>query len=411
MRKGSEILKSMFRSATVILVTLSLLFISCAGLAEAAETLSPAAEAVTETPPPAVTEAVMETLSPAAAEAVTASPLSSVTEAVTETLPPAVTEAPMITVTPAPVEDEEDDFVPPSPEPPDPAKQGRPTLGPTEIPAQTVIDHVNYPKELRDFRFRRDAKLLEIWFPNIRDADAAILTFDGQVYMIDCGDEKSAVRTAVLLRQLGIDHIDIMFNSHLHHDHTNGLALTDDVAKVGEVKICFETGSTAAGELLEQVTADRNIPVTMYKSGDWFTMGERGEVTLLFLRNYDPVMDMNNQSAVTVVRYKDRSILFTADMEKNGQAQMLKHVDPALLKCDILKYPHHAKSALYPEFYQVVDPKLAVVTSVAGRRDLGQSFLVANRIPAAYTSVKGQFLHLATDGEYWLAEYVSSNGK
>ena len=75
-------------------------------------------------------------------------------------------------------------------------------------------------------------------------------------------------------------------------------------------------------------------------------------------------MDMNNQSAVTVVRYKDRSILFTADMEKNGQAQMLKHVDPALLKCDILKYPHHAKNALYPEFYQAVDPKLAVVTSV-----------------------------------------------
>ena len=380
MRKGSEILKSMFRSAAVILVTLSLLFISGAGLAEAAETAA-------VTPSPAVTEAVTETPSPV------------------------VTEAPMITVSPAPVEDEEDDFVPPSPEPPEPAKQGHPTLGPTEIPTQTVIDHVNYPKELRDFRFRRDAKLLEIWFPNIRDADAAILTFDGQVYMIDCGDEKSAVRTAVLLRQLGIDHIDIMFNSHLHHDHTNGLALTDDIAKVGEVKICFETGTTAAGELLEQVTTERNIPVTMYKSGDWFTMGEKGEVTLLFLRNYDPVMDMNNQSAVTVVRYKDRSILFTADMEKNGQAQMLKHVDPALLKCDILKYPHHAKSALYPEFYRVVDPKLAVVTSVQGRRDLGQSFLVANRIPAAYTSVKGQFLHLATDGEYWLAEYVSSNGK
>ncbi len=304
-----------------------------------------------------------------------------------------------------------EEMLPPSPEPPAGYLDGRPTPAPSPVPEEKIIDHVNHPEVYPKFFFQRGKQLLEIWFPNIRDADAAILTFDGQVYMIDCGDEKSAVRTAVLLRQLGIDHIDIMFNSHLHHDHTNGLALTDDVAKVGEVKICFETGSTAAGELLEQVTADRNIPVTMYKSGDWFTMGERGEVTLLFLRNYDPVMDMNNQSAVTVVRYKDRSILFTADMEKNGQAQMLKHVDPALLKCDILKYPHHAKSALYPEFYQVVDPKLAVVTSVQGRRDLGQSFLVANRIPAAYTSVKGQFLHLATDGEYWLAEYVSSNGK
>ena len=103
--------------------------------------------------------------------------------------------------------------------------------------------------------------------------------------------------------------------------------------------------------------------------------------------------------------------LFAADMEKNGQAQLIKHVDTALLRCDILKYPHHAKSALYDEFFKAVDPKLAVVTSVQGRKDIGQSFLVGNRIPAAYTSVKGEFLHLATDGEYWLAEYVSSHGK
>ena len=151
-----------------------------------------------------------------------------------------------------------------------------------------------YNKRNREL-IEHNAKLLEIWFPNIRDADAAILTYDGQVYMIDCGDEKSAARTAVLLRQLGIDRIDILFNSHLHHDHINGLALTDDVAKVKEAKICFETGSTASGELLEQICAERNIPITQYQSGNWFTMGERGEVTLLFLRNYDPMMDMNNQ--------------------------------------------------------------------------------------------------------------------
>ena len=380
-------MKSKCRLAVLITAVLLLFMVNCSiGAAEAEETMPPETVQVTEVPP---------------SEAVQA----------TETPPPDVTEAPLMTATPKPADSEADDFVPPSPEPPEPAKQGRPTLGPTEIPMQTIIDHVNYPKELRDFRFRRDAKLLEIWFPNIRDADAAILTFDGQVYMIDCGDEKSAARTAVLLKQLGIDQIDILFTSHLHHDHINGLALTDDVARVCEVKVCFETGSTESGELLELVAAERNIPITQYQSGNWFTMGEKGEVTLLFLRNYDPMMDMNNQSAVTVVRYKDRSILFTADMEKNGQAQMLKHVDPALLKCDIMKYPHHAKSALYDEFFRVTDPKLVVVTSVQGRKDLGQSFLVANRIPAAYTSVKGQFVHLATDGEYWLCEYVSSNGK
>ncbi|MBR2853551.1 MAG: MBL fold metallo-hydrolase [Clostridia bacterium] len=424
-------MKRKFCLAAAIVIALSILLTCCGGGLAAGNVSLPVGTTspeTTNTPGPAATAEPTATLEPTGTPELTTTPEPTATAEPTATpeptgtpeptateeptATPAVTEAPLITVSPRPtLWTEADDIVPPSPEPPDAAKQGRPTPGPTEIPSQTIIDHINYPKELRDFRFRRGAKLLEIWFPNIRDADAAILTFDGQVYMIDCGDEKSAARTAVLLKQLGIEKIDILFNSHLHHDHINGLALTDDAAKVGEIKICFPADSTASGEKMAAIAEERKIPVTEYQSGDWFTMGEKGEVTLLFLRNYDPMMDMNNQSAVTVVRYKDRSILFTADMEKNGQAQMLKHVDPALLNCDIIKYPHHAKNALYDQFYKAVEPKFAVVTSVQGRRDLGQSFLVGQRIPAAYTSVKGQFVHLVTDGEYWLCEYVSSNGK
>ena len=361
--------------------------------------------AVALSPTPAISS-LPEESPPAETPAPTEENPAGETPAPTET---AVPEQARVTVTPVP-QTWMDDYTPPSPEPAVPARVAHPTPGPTELPRQSIIDHINYPRELRDFRFAKDAKLLEIWFPNIRDADAAILTFGGQVYMIDCGDERSSARTNVLLNQLGIHHVDILFTSHLHHDHINGLALMTDVASVGEVKVCFPLESTGSGELLKQVTAERNIPVSEFQSGDWFTMGEKGEVTLLFLRNYDPMMDMNNQSAQTVVRYKDRSILFTADMEKNGQAQMLKHVDSKLLKCDIIKYPHHGKSAMYEDFYKAVSPSLAIVTSLQGRKDAGQSYLVAKHLPAAFTSLKGQFIHLATDGTYWLCEYVSSNG-
>ena len=236
MRKGSEILKSMFRSAAVILVTLSLLL---AGYSASVADDSIGTTFLFPTDTPLTTEETVETPGLTATPVQKETPAPTTTPGPTETPEPtpvlARTDTPMMTLTPKPAAAEDaDDFVPPSPEPPEAAKQGHPTLGPTEIPDRTVIDHVNYPKELRDFRFRRDAKLLEIWFPNIRDADAAILTFDGQVYMIDCGDEKSAARTTVLLQQLGIEKIDILFTSHLHHDHINGLALTDDVAKVGE---------------------------------------------------------------------------------------------------------------------------------------------------------------------------------
>ena len=298
-----------------------------------------------------------------------------------------------------------EEFIPPSPEPAAPARDDRPTPGPTEVPDTTLVDHINFPREYRNFSFQRGKKLLEIWFPNIKDADEAVLTYDGQVYMIDCGDERAAARGAVLLTQLGITKIDLLFNTHLHHDHINGLAITDDTAKVAALKICFPPESTESGLRMLETARERNIPITEYKNGDVFKMGD-GAVTLTFLMNSDPELDMNSRSAVTLVKYGERTILFTADMEKPGQEALLKQIDPSILKCDILKYPHHAKNALTEEFFYALDMKLAVVTSVHGRDDYGQTYLVAKHMPAAYTSVKGKFIHLATDGAFWLCEYV-----
>ena len=134
-------------------------------------------------------------------------------------------------------------------------------------------------------------------------------------------------------------------------------------------------------------------------------MGD-GAVSLLFLKNDETFLDMNNRSAMTVVTYGDRKMLFAADVEKAGQEQMMKRIAPEVLKSDIIKYPHHAKSEMDMAFYNAVGAKLAIVTSVEGRGDLGQSFLKYRGLPTVYTGVKGMFIHLVTDGKYWLCEYV-----
>ena len=38
----------------------------------------------------------------------------------------------------------------------------------------------------------------------LRDADAAVLQYGGETWMIDCGDERAAKRLVILLKQLGI---------------------------------------------------------------------------------------------------------------------------------------------------------------------------------------------------------------
>ena len=297
-----------------------------------------------------------------------------------------------------------EDLIPPSPEPPNDTVV-RPTPVPTAEPAETFVDHIHQPSLYPRFYFQNNKKLLEIWFPNIRDADEAILIYDGQVWMIDCGDERAASRGVPLLKQLGITDIGILFNTHLHHDHINGLAITHDQAKVGEVRICFAPDLTESGLRLLRVAADRGIPVKDYWDGDRFTMGD-GAVELLVLKNNEEMLDMNNQSAQTLVTYGERSILFMADMEGPGQKAMIERIGPDLLKCDIVKYPHHAKSDLYTPFFTAMGAKLAVVTSVEGRGDAGQAALANRGLPAVYTASKDSFTHLVTDGHYWLCERV-----
>lgn len=294
---------------------------------------------------------------------------------------------------------------PPSPEPPAANMSGRPTPAPTEVPGRIVIDHVNDPGYYPKFSFMKDRKLLDIWIPNIKDADEAVILYDGQVWMIDCGDKGAAIRGALLLKQLGIKEIDLMLNSHPHHDHLDGLATTDDEARVKQVKTCFDLSLTQSGLRLIQISQERGIPVTEYHDGDVFSMGD-GAVKLQVMKNNEAYLDMNNQSAVMKITYGRRSILFTADMEGPGQEAMIKRVGREALKCDIVKYPHHAKSDLYTPFYEAMGAELAVVTSVEGRGDPGQAAIARRGLPAVYTSVRGMFTHLATDGEWWLAEQV-----
>ena len=267
-----------------------------------------------------------------------------------------------------------------------------------------VIDRSSQTDAWPEFAFADDAKLLEIWMPDIRDADAAILLYDGEVWMIDCGDERAARRLVILLGQLGIQKIDRLFNSHPHHDHLNGLEMTADAAAVAELMICFPEDSTEHMKRALTFAKDRGIRVTHYGDGDVYAMGD-GSVTLEIWQKEREDFTMNDMSAQTMIRYGKRSMLFMADMENPGQRLLLEEAGPEALKADILKYPHHGKLTMVDAFLNAVSPELAVITNY---RQFGESYryLLGRKIPVVYTNRDKLFLHLATDGAHWICEYV-----
>jgi len=71
--------------------------------------------------------------------------------------------------------------------------------------------------------------------------------------------------------------------------------------------------------------------------------------------------DFNNNSIVLKLHYKDAKFLFTGDIEKNAEENLL--VDNCLLKSDILKVAHHGSDSSTGEsFLNSVDPEIAVIS-------------------------------------------------
>ena len=66
--------------------------------------------------------------------------------------------------------------------------------------------------------------------------------------------------------------------------------------------------------------------------------------------------------------------------------------------------PHEKKAA--QELSSYLARRVAGSLTVEGRGDAGQTALANRKLPAVYTSVKGKFTHLVTNGKYWLVEQV-----
>ena len=272
-----------------------------------------------------------------------------------------------------------------------------------------ILDTTRNASCLDGVRFRLDTTLLHIWFPIIANADEAVIVYGDEVWLLDCGDKGMGLRGVRLLEELGVTKVDKLFNSHPHHDHLEGLQVTNEAAPVGELYVCFPEDSTETMVNAMAYAAEARIPVRTFADGDVFTMGN-GKVSLKFLCPNDESMDMNNNSALTLLEYGSRRILFMSDMERAGQEFILSHKKPEEFCAEIIKYPHHGKTGLLEEFYEAIRPSLslAVITNVYVDWG-GIEYLNWKQVPYIFTCTHDAYVHLYTDGNVWVIERVPIN--
>ena len=268
-----------------------------------------------------------------------------------------------------------------------------------------IIDRTGNLTE--EYKFPEDTPILEIVFPRVYSSDCAIVRFGYDTMMIDAStatDEmQSRVRSA--LRSMGVDYIDIAFNSHPHDDHINGFIPVAEYYPVGRLVLAFEEDANAEMKKVVEYYNAHDIPIEHVEDGEVFYMGSEEEVTIRVLqRNDSGTWEPNNRSAMLHIQFGDRSILFSGDVENHAQRSFGENPPAEGLKADILKYPHHGQVKLHDPFFDAIDPELVFMNGANQVMEGAKNYLKKRKVP--YLIGYEGLTRLRTDGKVWVVDYM-----
>ena len=195
-----------------------------------------------------------------------------------------------------------------------------------------------------------------------------IRTSHNKKILIDGGgsrDNDYDVGESVLIPYLlnhQVTFIDLIIISHAHADHINGIFTVLEKLHVGAVMIGPQQNEDENIERLCQLCKEKNVKLLTISQGDNFMMDDI-HFQVLYPSNEISTDNLNNYSLVIKMSYASRSMLFTGDIESEGELEMLKNVHEDELDVDILKVAHHgAKTSSTEEFLKRVKPEICVIS-------------------------------------------------
>ena len=184
----------------------------------------------------------------------------------------------------------------------------------------------------------------DLIFVDVGQGDCMHIKAGGKNILIDGGGSadynvgKNKLKPYLLKN--GVSRLEGAVATHRHTDHYKGL--TELREALNEFEIYTEMTAGRKITLAEEVYIETLWPLSLAEG---------------------QLQEENKDCSVFMLHYNGYKTLITGDLDREGEAEMLRHYgESEALKADVLKVGHHgSKTSTSAEFLQAVAPKVAVI--------------------------------------------------
>jgi len=201
---------------------------------------------------------------------------------------------------------------------------------------------------------------------------ALIQTPQNETIFIDTGPPEKTVnsflRSALpYLQKNGIKSIDHVLITHAHNDHYGGVFSIFENVEVTNLITTDEFQNRKIWDSIAEIVEIERCSVLTILDTTHINFDKINFKIIHPDRMYKD-NNINNLSIVVRLDYGELSVLFTGDLEHEGEDYLMRNY-PEFLDCDVLKVGHHgSKTASSPAFIKAVDPQYAIISTAKKNR-------------------------------------------
>lgn len=249
--------------------------------------------------------------------------------------------------------------------------------------------------------------LLEIYYLDVGEADSTYIHYKNTNILIDAGNTADGKKIVGFLRDLGVDHFDIVFATHAHEDHIGGMQWIIYKFSAEDFYMPNHPAKWKSYNNLLSALEEKNV-VKKEPEIDQELNLEDLKIEVLWVGHDQE--DYNENSIVLKLIYKNKSFLFMSDAEENVERQ-IRNKD---IKSDVLKVGHHgSKYASTAQFLYQVNPEYAII-SVGKDNEYNHPHQVVldklNKMKIqTYRTDEDHTIHLISDGESIKIEKIDTD--